>query len=157
MLNSIKFLTWTVTMLAFVIYIVAIYFTQVVHDHMSKLDQSRARTRSQEHLEKHFGDLGKTFISLFQAITGGIDWIELTDPLDKELSGFVSWIFLLYIAFAVLAMLNVITGVFVETTLKNAKADSDFLIVNNVRQLFGRRDRWLTWPPSRRSCTRRRS
>merc|ERR1719235_3060013 len=53
--------------------------------------------------------------SLFQAITGGRDWNELSDPL-VDIHPVLGFLFAMYIAFAVLCVLNVVTGVFVEHT-----------------------------------------
>jgi hypothetical protein len=44
--------------------------------------------------------------------------------------------FCFYISFAVLALLNVITGVFVESSLKSAKKDNDLFMIGNVREAF---------------------
>merc|ERR1719198_1438939 len=48
----------------------------------------------------------------------------------------LGFVFFVYIVSAVLAFLNVTTGVFVEASIKSAKADRDFFMINNVRQLF---------------------
>jgi len=48
--------------------------------------------------------------------------------------------FSLYVAFAVLAVFNVITGVFVESALKSAKKGTEQVLVNNMHQLFQEED-----------------
>eukprot|EP00913_Durusdinium_trenchii_P003197 g2957.t1 len=63
-------------------------------------------------------------------MTGGVDWNDLSLPLEP-ISPIMSLIFALYIAFAVplfsrqtvLAMMNVVTGVFVESALGSARED----------------------------------
>jgi hypothetical protein len=45
-------------------------------------------------------------------------------------------LFCLYIAFAMLAVLNVVTGVFVESALLTAKADRDAELLNQLRRVF---------------------
>merc|ERR1711972_241132 len=71
-----------------------------------------------------------------QSITGGIDWQAAVEPLMETLSPWYALIFSFYIAFSVLAVLNVVTGVFVESALLSAKSDQDFFMINNVRELF---------------------
>lgn len=131
MMNSMKFLAWTLLLLLFVIYIVGIFFTQVVHDHFVNNGGTFDGV-----LEVYFGSLSRTMLSLFQCITSGLDWDIVAQPLWDEMSPVHAVLFSLYIAFAVLALLNVITGVFVESALLHAKADKDQFILNNVRELF---------------------
>jgi hypothetical protein len=76
-------------------------------------------------LEVYFGSLSRTMLSLFQCITSGLDWEIVAQPLWDDVSPVHAVLFSLYIAFAVLALLNVITGVFVESALLHAKADKD--------------------------------
>eukprot|EP00747_Dinoflagellata_sp_TGD_P014847 gnl/TRDRNA2_/TRDRNA2_123781_c0_seq1.p1 gnl/TRDRNA2_/TRDRNA2_123781_c0~~gnl/TRDRNA2_/TRDRNA2_123781_c0_seq1.p1 ORF type:complete len:226 (+),score=36.95 gnl/TRDRNA2_/TRDRNA2_123781_c0_seq1:3-680(+) len=45
-------------------------------------------------------------------------------------------LFTLYIAFAVLAMMNVVTAIFIESALASAKDDRDIDMVNQLRELF---------------------
>merc|ERR1711879_490522 len=59
--------------------------------------------------------------------------------MGSQVSGLVV-VFSLYIAFTLFAMLNVITGVFVESALKSSKDDNDYFIINNIRESFNRVD-----------------
>merc|ERR1712056_91943 len=58
-------------------------------------------------------------------------------------------VFSMYIAFAVLAMMNVVTGVFVESALLTAKEDRERDVMNQVRRLFSITDKdssgTITW------------
>mmetsp|Transcript_76725 Transcript_76725/g.193713 ORF Transcript_76725/g.193713 Transcript_76725/m.193713 type:complete len:866 (+) Transcript_76725:65-2662(+) len=152
-MSSLKFLVWTIVLLCFIIYLVAIYFTQLVADcidgaeegFLSGSDQDDERGR----LQHYFSGLARTVLTLFQCITGGVDWGEVLEPLAGQVSPWTAVVFALYIAFAVLAMLNVVTGVVVESSILNAKADKDFFMINNVRELFksadGRVSTEMTW------------
>jgi len=60
----------------------------------------------------------------------------LSDTLMVSFSPYMGVIFAFYIAFAVLAVMNVVTGVFVESAVLNAKKDADTFMINNVRDLF---------------------
>merc|ERR1712232_1400200 len=75
-------------------------------------------------------------MSMFQAITGGVDWGQPLEPLVSHVSPAMAFLFSFYIAFSILAMLNVVTGVFVESVLASAKKDKDLFMVNNARELF---------------------
>merc|ERR1719336_2976317 len=74
-------------------------------------------------------------MSLYQAMSGGIDWYKLSDPI-QAISTFHLCVFLLYIAFTVLAVTNVVTGVFVEGALKSAKAEEEHVMLETLRTMF---------------------
>mmetsp|Transcript_71199 Transcript_71199/g.155152 ORF Transcript_71199/g.155152 Transcript_71199/m.155152 type:complete len:121 (-) Transcript_71199:464-826(-) len=45
-------------------------------------------------------------------------------------------VFCMYVACSLFAMLNVVTGVFVQSVLKSQAADRDLFMVSNARELF---------------------
>lgn len=55
----------------------------------------------------------------------------------------------MYIAFALFALMNIVTGVFVETALQTAKTDRDVFMLHSVRSLFKKLDKdgsgAITW------------
>merc|ERR1711988_480686 len=141
-ISSLKFLLWTCVLLSFVIYIVAIYFTMVVSDHLSSNplcafpESSHVLVLECEQLQHFFGSVGRSALTLFQSIAGGVDWNDAVVPLASQISPVLVVSFCLYIIFMVLAFLNVTTGVFVEASLKSASADRDFFVINNVLEIF---------------------
>lgn len=66
-------------------------------------------------------------LSMFQAINGGVDWALIFEPLIDNITPWSAVVFTLYIAFSLLAMLNVVTGVFVESVLKSTKRQGPLL------------------------------
>lgn len=134
-LSSLKFLMCAIVMLSFVIYIVGIYYTQVVADHLSTAECKGEHSEECKQLYRYFGSLSRTILTLFQSITGGVDWDDVVVPLS-HISPMLALTFSMYIVFAVLALLNVTTGVFVEASLKSATADRDCFMINNVRKIF---------------------
>jgi len=147
-MGSLKSLMWTVALLFLLVYVFGVYFTQLILDHRLELrseilaqglsaDEKSPNSEALEHL---FGSLGASVLSLYQAITGGIDWADISAPLIDQISIFVGMIMAFYVAFGVLALLNVVTGVFVESALKSAKDDRDEYMMNHVRDLFKQAD-----------------
>merc|ERR1719463_908293 len=117
-----------------VVYILGVYFTQVVSDHtLSKMQQhpDAELDENQKLLDIHFGSLSKSCFALFQSVTGGIDWDAAARPLF-EIGWTSGTVFTIYIIFTVLAVLNVVTGIFVDTALKSAKADKDICMLNQA-------------------------
>jgi len=88
----------------------------------------------------YYSSLARAVLSLFQGMTGGVDWDDLISPLMEEISPLTGIVFSLYIAFAVLAMMNVVTGIFVESALLTAKADKEAEIQSHVRKIFKKGD-----------------
>lgn len=68
-------------------------------------------------LMKYFGSLPRTMMTLYQGISGGIDWLNAVEVL-APVSWIIEYIFSAYVFFTVFCCLNIITGIFVD----NAKA-----------------------------------
>eukprot|EP00930_Biecheleria_cincta_P006073 TRINITY_DN107051_c0_g1_i1.p1 TRINITY_DN107051_c0_g1~~TRINITY_DN107051_c0_g1_i1.p1 ORF type:complete len:639 (+),score=84.96 TRINITY_DN107051_c0_g1_i1:36-1919(+) len=140
-MGSMKSLAWTLALLFLLVYVFGVYFTQIVLEYRVSL-QEEVKTGSQRmqpadyELEKYFGTLSKSILSLYQAITGGLDWSTLSSPLIDRVSVLLGLVFSFYIAFGVLALLNVVTGVFVEAALKSARDDKDDYMMNHVRDML---------------------
>lgn len=151
-LGSLKSLVWAIVLLFVLMYVVGIYLTQLVLDtrlELGKDDALGSKNDISDTLVFYFGSIGDTTYALYCAVTGGVDWSALVDPLRAEVSVFITPCFIFYIAFAVLCMLNVITGVFVESALLTAKKDKDSYMVSHMRSLFKKLDktgaRSITW------------
>jgi len=133
--GSMVSLGWTCILLVLLIYTVSLFFTQMISDHrMSNMvDEENGEFKE---LEGYFGTLYQTMLSFFQAVTGGMDWGDLLGPLMTHVSVWLAPVFCVYISFTVLAMLNVVTAIFVESVLERTKKDRDLLLISNVRSLF---------------------
>jgi len=138
--NSMKSLGWTLLLLLLMIYIVALYLTQTVTDHRVEadlVDADAVPVGSHNYmLIKYYGSLGRTMLSLFEAISGGVDWDDLVHPLMTEINPWLGVLFSLYIAFTCLAMMNVVTGVFVDSVLISAEKDKNYFLLTNVKELL---------------------
>mmetsp|Transcript_62663 Transcript_62663/g.176662 ORF Transcript_62663/g.176662 Transcript_62663/m.176662 type:complete len:746 (+) Transcript_62663:121-2358(+) len=121
-IESLRSLVWAVIMLLLMIYIVGIAFTQMVVQHRVQSKEEELGT-DHDQLSYWWGSLGRSCLSLYEAILGGADWDDLLEPLTSHISNWLVPVFGLYIAFAVLATMNVITGIFVESALKNAEKE----------------------------------
>jgi voltage-gated sodium channel len=133
-ISSLKALGWTIVLLILLIYTTGLYLTQSVTEYRLKYPDKD--TDNSEILTKHFGELVPSMSTLFQSIAGGLDWSTVITPLSEEISPWLGAFYTVYMAFSVLAMMNVVTGVFVESVLKCAKSEKDLFMVNNARELF---------------------
>merc|ERR1719221_1269729 len=82
-------------------------------------------------LLNYYGSIGTTLFSLYQGITNGVDWGNMADPL-VEIHPLLCLLFAAYIATAVLCVLNLITGLFVENAKRMAQQDETQFIMETV-------------------------
>jgi len=133
---------WTCALMGILIYCVAVYYTELCTDIVKNPDYEWRGEEGKVALAMYFGSMGSSFLSLFQAISGGDDWRNFIDPLQglgstsMMLMGSSIVMFAVYIAFATLVMLNLVTGVFVEGAQRMIQEEKDSEIVRSVRKLF---------------------
>uniref|UniRef100_A0A7S1AKP8 EF-hand domain-containing protein n=1 Tax=Noctiluca scintillans TaxID=2966 RepID=A0A7S1AKP8_NOCSC len=128
-LSTLKSLLWTMLLLFMILYVFAIIFTQATTPYLID-NKPRNQTSclqeatTYETLNYYFGDLPTSIFTLFKAIAGGVSWQEVSEPL-RELHFSVVALFIVFIAFVYIVVLNVVTGVFCQTALENAAKDKD--------------------------------
>jgi len=139
-------LLWAMLLVLVVIFVFGIYLTQIVtyHRKMPNVDEADLIF-----LNDHFGSLLRTSATLFQSVAGGLEWGPASTRLG-EMHWSNSLLFNFYIFFTMFALLNIITGVFVDAALASARNDFDELIqeelsseessVRTLQKLFEERD-----------------
>lgn len=127
---------WVSALLFLMTYIVGTFITQLVADW------------SQEHIGERFdaqrllmrqswGSIGTSVLSLYQGISGGVDWKEIVEPLSSiNDEGIFPAFFSFYIAFAVLVMLNLVTGVFVESAHVLSRRDKKMELMRKMHMVL---------------------
>ena len=121
-------LCWAGIVMIFIFYVFGISLTQGFVDHCMK----NGWCMDEPKLLKHFGSVDATMLSLYEAMTGGISWGELLD-LIRPFGAMYILIFLAYINISILAVLNVVTGLFVENAMQTSKADAEALIQEEMQ------------------------
>jgi len=144
--TSFKPLLGAMLVLVGVIYLMAVYLVDTCNAYRVSMESTDAGFQP---LGRYFGSVGGGMLTLWQAMTGGIDWATVMSPLLEHTSPIAVAIFLFYIAFSLLALLNLITGVFVESAVKRGKEDKDNYLVQYVRGVFKKMEqtnaRVITW------------
>lgn len=129
-IGSLKAVGWTMLILLTLIYLVAVYLTQLlIEARISSLSDAAELAE----FSRWYGTLPRSLLTLYQAISGGVDWNDAATPLIDNVSPIFGLLFAMYVAFTVLAILNVVTGVFVEAALQSAKEDKEIYLVNHIR------------------------
>eukprot|EP00929_Paragymnodinium_shiwhaense_P106011 TRINITY_DN71100_c0_g1_i1.p1 TRINITY_DN71100_c0_g1~~TRINITY_DN71100_c0_g1_i1.p1 ORF type:complete len:561 (-),score=78.55 TRINITY_DN71100_c0_g1_i1:123-1805(-) len=110
--------------------IVAMYKTQNPHD-----------LEAHAELNEFYGSLEASMLSLFQSISEGVHWGVLLQPLAKHCSPWVAVGFVLYVFLAVFAMMNILTGIFVESAMRTAEHDGQRRVEDRLKKLFKDHDK----------------
>eukprot|EP00913_Durusdinium_trenchii_P003340 g3092.t1 len=128
-------LFWCIVLLFFIQWCFAIYFITVTADTvqgMNKQPEQWAYLDDLKGLENEitdkFGSLWKTLYVLFLSIAGGLDWGAAADLFIRTENYIAVLAFLFYVALVAMAVLNVVTAVFVEYAMKMAEDDRDLVI-----------------------------
>ncbi|CAE7869106.1 Scn10a, partial [Symbiodinium necroappetens] len=127
---SLKPLFWATLLFSMLIYAVAVAMTQMANEF-------RAENRGVDtELNRYFSSLGTAALALWECISGGMDWQDLAQPMIENVSPIMGLFFSAYVAFSMLAMMNVITGIFVDNAKTYAQQDKDTFVVRHVLNLF---------------------
>ncbi|CAE7494511.1 Scn11a [Symbiodinium natans] len=129
--GSMRSLAWTVVLMLLIKYIIGVYLCGLIADTGGGVQLSVV-----QELVEYYGSLPRAVLTLYQAMTGGVDWNDLSKPLETSISPLMTVVFALYVAFAVLAMMNVVTGVFVESALGSAREDREKEVISSVKKIF---------------------
>eukprot|EP00930_Biecheleria_cincta_P031909 TRINITY_DN22126_c0_g1_i1.p1 TRINITY_DN22126_c0_g1~~TRINITY_DN22126_c0_g1_i1.p1 ORF type:complete len:584 (-),score=82.26 TRINITY_DN22126_c0_g1_i1:132-1847(-) len=128
---SLKPLLWATILFGMLIYSFAIMLMDSVNEYRSKNEHG-----VNDKLDKYFSSLNRAVLSLWQCISGGMDWQDMADPLMDEISPWMGWALTAYVGFATLTMMNVITGIFVDSAQSYAQQDKDAYVVKAVLDIF---------------------
>lgn len=139
--SSMRSLIWALMLLMLIIYIVSVFFTEVVALHNSHDPNGDSEAQA------WFGTLSRSCLTLLEAITGGISWDAAVVPLMEDISPMLGILFCLYVSFCLLAVLNVVTGVFVDKATRMAQEEKEETLVTTIGNLFyhGTEDDCITW------------
>lgn len=129
--GSMKSLIWVVLVLALTFYMFGIAFTAGVTSYLELPNQEH--DKQNEDVSKYFGSLGRSMLSLMMAMSGGNDWGQYYEALDR-LSWEYSVLFLGFITFSIFAVVNIVTGVFVENAMQSSYEDREIVIHEEMEQ-----------------------
>eukprot|EP00747_Dinoflagellata_sp_TGD_P085867 gnl/TRDRNA2_/TRDRNA2_163048_c0_seq1.p1 gnl/TRDRNA2_/TRDRNA2_163048_c0~~gnl/TRDRNA2_/TRDRNA2_163048_c0_seq1.p1 ORF type:complete len:317 (+),score=47.48 gnl/TRDRNA2_/TRDRNA2_163048_c0_seq1:2-952(+) len=97
-----------------------------------EIPEEDERMRSACALYSAWGSLSRSMYTLFETITGGLDWHDSVMALTD-----VGWpyvgVFTGYIAFAYFCVLNVVTGVFCQSAMESAQHDAELAIQSHIQ------------------------
>lgn len=128
-LGSFVSLFWSFVMIGLILYIFALMFCQAVASRLSiGVDEEYERE-----LYYYFGSVRGTTLTLYECTTGGVDWHDVYKVIRK-LGLMHTTFFLFYITFWTFAVVNILTGIFVDSAMRIAAPDRDAEILQQRRK-----------------------
>jgi len=121
-------LFWAVVTLALMEYLFAVMFMALVAARL------RNATEDVDVVRDSFQSLPRSLLTLFMVVTGGADWWDLMQPLiDFDLAA--ALLLVVFVVVSVLAVLNVITGIFVNDALEKARSDHTLVLAREMEEI----------------------
>mmetsp|Transcript_96384 Transcript_96384/g.278202 ORF Transcript_96384/g.278202 Transcript_96384/m.278202 type:complete len:585 (+) Transcript_96384:77-1831(+) len=120
-LDSMVSLVWCFIFIGFIMYVFSVLIVYGMADFLRKDPFDEALKRD---LLMWWGGLYRCIVTLFMAISGGVDWSEVVRPL-QAIGGMYEPLFLFYIFLMCFGVLNVVLGAFVATTQQIAMNDPE--------------------------------
>jgi len=126
-IGCLKSVTWIILVLGLVFYLFGLTFTQAVNDSLSTLNLRTAE--EYQDTVAFFGTLDKSILSLYMAMSGGNDWGQYFEALEVMPSGGIqALLFILFITFSIFAVVNIVTGVFVDNAMQSGRQDREVIV-----------------------------
>jgi hypothetical protein len=136
-----KSLLFVIILLGMLVFIMGVFLMQMVTD---KLREEKDNIEMARDLE-YWTELPMACLILFECITGGQDWGNILEPLMDHISPAIGIVFTIYMSFCLLCMLNVVTGVFVESATHSTAEEKDINMVNRLQSFIARGQSVVTW------------
>merc|ERR1719181_2179739 len=113
------------------VYMLAVYMV------MMAVERMEGKEPYDPELAEFWGSVGSAVLSIYWSITGGQDWAVVIGPLvDETGTQLHNVIFCLFIGFATMVLMNLVTGVFVEGAARLKKQDRDKELSRMAHKVF---------------------
>merc|ERR1719424_1421237 len=110
--TSLLSLIWAIILLCGSIYVLSILFTQVA------IQMYKTKGGISDDMDQWFGSIPRTSLTLIECILGGVSWDAPYMVLYDESGPLAAILLLIWSAVGLCVLLNVITGIFVEKTMR---------------------------------------
>jgi len=133
--HSAKAFCWSTALLLLILYVMAVNLVALTLS--ERLDvPGFAKEKDVMRLTHWYGSVPRAVLSLFQGLTGGLDWNELVEPFMDLNGWWIGVVFFFYMAFVILAVMNVVTATFVEQAIERAAKVKEVQKVSHASRLF---------------------
>jgi len=127
--TSITTLLWSLLLLFSVMFAFSVLFVQGVAEFTNHAETGlvSAHPDNVRILHEHYGSLLRGCLTLYKAISNGVSWGNVMDPLTVVDNTFIG-LFLAYISIVFFGVLNVVSAVFVESAMASQAHYKDLRI-----------------------------
>jgi len=126
LVHSFLPLIWAGALLGFLSSLFAIYFVQSL---AAALEDGSLSPAEESDLLTYFGRVEGAMFTLLVSTTGGMDWSYYFN-IVKPLGGLACTVFVFYIMFMFLAVMNIVTSVFLDKAMDIAKPASENVMLD---------------------------
>eukprot|EP00927_Polykrikos_kofoidii_P076415 TRINITY_DN7349_c0_g1_i4.p1 TRINITY_DN7349_c0_g1~~TRINITY_DN7349_c0_g1_i4.p1 ORF type:complete len:704 (+),score=112.10 TRINITY_DN7349_c0_g1_i4:59-2170(+) len=132
LLGSLISLFWSICMLIIFLYLFGILFAQTVSGYRS-FHGKDIGFETEQAFVMYFGCIQCSMLTLYKSVTGGADWGPIYHVLE-ETGSHTAALFLFFTAFISIALLNIITGLFVDCAMKSASPSLAVLAMKDQQE-----------------------
>lgn len=135
-LRSMRLMCWACMVLGLLLFIVGVCIASGTIDFLEGAEMWQDPGNAD--LISWFSTLDRAMVQLYMAMSGGRDWGDYYEAL-APMPGFYRLAFLAYMSFSFVAVVNVVTGVFVDSALQSNQADRELVVQEEIakQQQFG--------------------
>mmetsp|Transcript_81837 Transcript_81837/g.212996 ORF Transcript_81837/g.212996 Transcript_81837/m.212996 type:complete len:603 (+) Transcript_81837:96-1904(+) len=130
--STVKHLVWALMLFIIIIYLFGLVFTQATTEHIVDYYSAQKR-QAPVGLAHYWSTLPRSMLTCFWSITGGVSWESAVLPLSDLHPVWVA-LFVVYVCFMQLAVLNVLTGVFCQNAIESAEHDQEMVTQNMLAE-----------------------
>lgn len=133
--HSLRSLVWVVLAQVMLMYMFGLLLVNGISTYLLNTESDLVSGSIRHDAERYWGTLPRAILTLYESITGGGPWRQVTLPLKE--AGFVHYcLFLLYIALLVLVVLRLFTGVLVQHAKDALQSDHQANVAQNLKNWF---------------------
>eukprot|EP00927_Polykrikos_kofoidii_P087122 TRINITY_DN9959_c0_g1_i3.p1 TRINITY_DN9959_c0_g1~~TRINITY_DN9959_c0_g1_i3.p1 ORF type:complete len:601 (-),score=112.52 TRINITY_DN9959_c0_g1_i3:385-2187(-) len=135
-LGSLRHVCWTLILMMLVAWVCALSIVMMVGAVYKRCNGNIQLGNCSEYIYKYFGSLGAAMFSLFAAVSGGLDWQLAAVTLLEEVDATSCLVMIAYVVFVVFALVNSVTGVFVDSALRSSEKAQAELLTSMAHTVF---------------------
>jgi len=132
-ISTMHQLFWTIALIFMLLYMFAIIFTEATTASGIATQVEQGAWPCEESpadeepcaLQTLYGDLFTSMLTLYMSITGGMDWSDAYNPLQGNTGFLFASLFLIYVTFTTLAVMNVVTAIFCQSAIDGAASQRE--------------------------------
>jgi len=127
--GCLQSLLWVVSLLVFSMFLFAVVFLNSATSYVRSKPEAGLDFDT---MTTFFSSMPMTLLTLGMSVLGGLSWWEL-ERTFLNVSPLCSGLLLVYVAIMILALLNVVTGVFVNDSIEFAQNDRDIRTLTEMK------------------------